>query len=102
LTVTVRVSDVATESATVRDASMTWITGHTERIKFGKPYIVDTDLRVDATIYVPCRYLKTPDGKPAVQSDGKPAAARTGRRVPVTCSAHGFTGPLNDANWISD
>ncbi len=95
LTVTVRVSDVETESGTLQDASMTWITGHTELVKFGKPYVVDTDLRVDATIYVPCKYLKTADSKPAARSDGKPADARARRRDAVRCGAHGFTG-----SWV--
>jgi len=94
LAVTVRVSDVESESGTLQDASMTWITGHTERIEFDKPYIVDTDLRVDATIYVPCKHLRTADGKPAVRSDGKPTDVPSRRRDAVSCSAHGFTGSV--------
>jgi hypothetical protein len=92
--VTIRVSDTETETRTLQDASVTWITGHTERISFGTPYVVDTELRVDATIYVPCKYLRCEDGSPALHPNGQPADPLNRPGAEVVCSAHGYTGKL--------
>lgn len=94
LKITIRVSDTETESRTLQDASVTWITGHTERMTFGKPYVIDTDLRVDATVHVPCKYLRCEDGTPAVQPDGYPRAPLREPGAKVVCSAHGYRGQL--------
>lgn len=72
---TVRISDLDDDSLTLQDASATWLTGHTERITWGAPYIVGRMYLVDATVHVPCRYL-APDGSGA------------------RCAAHGFRGRL--------
>jgi hypothetical protein len=92
--VTIRVSDVESETRTLQDASMTWITGHTERITFGEPYVVDTDLRVDAKIHVPCRYLRAEDGSRAIRPDGRRGKGMSGKGVKAVCSAHGYCGKL--------
>ncbi len=73
LTVTVRISDLQDDSATLQDASATWLTGHTERITWSEPYTNDEYLMVDATLHVPCRYL---------ESNG----------VGARCSVHEFRG----------
>lgn len=57
LRVTVRISDLESEKLWERDEAATWITAHTERITFGKPYRRAGELRVDAVIHVPCRHL---------------------------------------------
>lgn len=77
LRVTLRIADLKDDSPAERDALATWLTGHTERISFGKPYRRGRRLVVDATVYVPCKYLR--DG-------GAPAEA--------WCSAHGYRGSL--------
>lgn len=74
--VTLRIGDLEQESASERDALATWLTGHTERISFGEPYPKDGRLVVDATIYVPCKYLQT-----------------DGTRSTASCLAHGYRGP---------
>lgn len=94
LDLTIRISDIADESQTLQDASATWMTGHTQRITFGKPYVADDELRVDATIHVPCKYLRTNDGRPAVRPDGETAPVVNGGRPGICCAAHGFRGPL--------
>jgi hypothetical protein len=94
LKLTVRVSNIDDESQTMQDASMTWMSGHTERITFGAAYVVDDELRVDATVHVPCKYLQTLDGRPAVLPNGEPAPTLNGKRPQVRCAAHGFRGPL--------
>lgn len=92
--VTIRISDVESESRTVQEASVTWIAGHTERVTFKKPYVVGTELRADAIVHVPCRFLKTEDGDPAVRPDGSPAASLQEAGARVVCQAHGYTGRL--------
>ncbi len=63
LDVKVRISDLEDDGKTLQDAAATWLTGHTERITWGEPYVDDGLLMVDATIHVPCRYLEdTPRG----------------------------------------
>lgn len=94
LKVTIRVSDTDTESRTLQDASMTWITGHTERLTFGKPYVVDTDVRVDAIVHVPCRYLRSEEGKHAIRPGGKPTKSLRDPDARVVCSAHWYRGKL--------
>ena len=94
LKLTVRVSDMEEESQTLQDASITWMAGHTERVTFGPAYAVDDELRVDAIVHVPCKYLETGDGRPAVLPNGQPAPALNGKRPVVRCAAHGFRGPL--------
>ncbi|MFQ5702431.1 MAG: hypothetical protein ACE5HT_00240 [Gemmatimonadales bacterium] len=94
LTVTVGISDIEDESPTLQEASVTWMTGHTERVTWGKPYVAGSELRVEATVHVPCKYLKTPSGKSAVRPDGTAADRSNGKRPMAHCSAHGFRGPL--------
>ncbi len=77
LRVTVRIADLKDDSPGERDALATWLTGHTERISFGEPYPLGRRLVVDATISVPCKYLKG-----------------DGLRERAWCSAHGYRGPL--------
>lgn len=77
---TLRIADFEEDSASERDALATWLTGHTERISFGEPYPNDGRLVVDATIYVPCKYLR---------------ADRTGSAA--SCAAHGYRGPMPPA-----
>ncbi len=73
LNVTVRISDLEDDSRTLQDAAATWLTGHTERITWGHPYVDDQYLLVDATIHIPCRYLQT-------------------NGIGATCAAYGFRG----------
>ena len=40
------------------DHEATWLLGHTEYVDFGEPWDDGEDLYVDATLYVPCRYLR--------------------------------------------
>jgi Fe-S-cluster containining protein len=94
INLTIRISDIDDESQNLQDASVTWMTGHNERITFGKPYIADRERRVDATIHVPCKYLKTKDGRPAVGPNGRPVTGANGKGALVRCSAHRFKGPL--------
>ena len=74
INVSVRISDLDDDGLTLQDAAATWLTGHTQRITWGDPYIDDRMLMVDATVHIPCRYLKT---------NGKG----------VSCAVHGYTGP---------
>ncbi len=82
---TLRIADLEDDSQSLQDASATWMLGHTERITMGKPYVDGIELLVDATIHVPCKYLKVHDGKTGPRRNGQPQ---------VTCTAHGFRGPL--------
>ena len=75
LEVTVRISDLEDDGRTLQDAAATWLIGHTERITWGSPYVANGFLKVDATIHVPCRYLK---------ADGNGAR----------CAAHGYRGAV--------
>ncbi len=79
LKVTVRISDLDDDGNTLQDAAATWMTGHTERITFGDPYVQGRMLQTDATIHVPCRYL---------EQDG--AGGR------VRCTAHRYEGRIRD------
>lgn len=74
---TLRIADLKADSPLERDALATWLTGHTERISFGEPYRLGPRLVVDATVYVPCKYLK-----------------EDGANQEVRCSAHGYRGSL--------
>jgi hypothetical protein len=71
--------------------------GHTERITFGTAYVFENELRVDATVHVPCKYLQTLDGKVAVEPDGSrtPGVGKTNGIV--RCAAHKFRGPLPES-----
>ncbi len=89
-----RISDVESESRTVQDASVTWITGHVERMTFKKAYVVGTEVRADAVVHVPCRHLKTESGRPAVRPDGTPTAELQQPGKKVVCAGHGFRGRL--------
>jgi hypothetical protein len=51
----VRISDLDDDGLTMQDASATWLTGHTERITWGEPYVEGRMLLVAATVHVPCR-----------------------------------------------
>ncbi len=75
LTLKVRISDLDDDSLTLQDAAATWLTGHTERITWGDPHIVERMLMVDATVHVPCRYLES-------NGDG------------ARCAAHGHRGRM--------
>ncbi len=90
--ITIRISDFTGESQTLQDASVTWITGHTERITYGKAYRVDDEIRADATVHVPCKHLRTPDGDPAITPANTPVPGNNGQRPEVSCAIHGFRG----------
>ncbi len=60
-------------SDTSLDHNATWLMGHTERISFGRLRRDQDELLVDATLHVPCKFLKTVNGQ-------------------ATCKAHGFKG----------
>lgn len=91
---TIRISDVTDESNALQDASVTWITGHVERITFGKAYLVDDEIRVDATVHVPCKHLRTLGGKPAIAPNGLPVPDSNGAGPEVRCAIHGFRGAV--------
>ena len=57
LRVTLRVGSLEEGDASL-DHEATWLLGHTEQITFGEPWSGDGDLYVDATLHVPCRYLR--------------------------------------------
>lgn len=84
LRVTLRIADLAADSRTLQDAAATWLLGHTQRITFGRPFVRDAELLVDATIHVPCKYLKTHG--PPISNGARDPTAR--------CAAHGFRGPM--------
>ncbi len=73
LPVTIRVGTFEDDDPYELDHDGTWMLGHTERVSFGKLYVDDDDLLVDAVIHVPCRYFKASNGT-------------------ASCAAHGFTG----------
>jgi hypothetical protein len=73
LKVTMRVA--ALEGGEDHDA--TWLFGHTERLDFGATFEDDDELWVEATIHVPCRYLKEQGGSA------------------VRCGAYGYEGRVN-------
>ncbi len=77
---TIRISDLEDDSPTLIDAASTWLTGHTQRISFGDPYVSGDYFMVDAIVHVPCRYF-------AVERKGA-------GRHPARCRAHGFKGNL--------
>ncbi len=84
LAVTLRIADLDDDSQSLQDAAATWLLGHTQRITFGRPYVREAELLVDATIHVPCKYLKD---DPAASGNGHtPQGAR--------CTAHGFRGRM--------
>jgi hypothetical protein len=89
LTLTLRIADLAEDSQTLQDAAATWLLGHTEHLTFGKPYVADEELLVDATVHVPCKYLRADDrdAQRASRRNGRTAATQRAR-----CAAHGFTG----------
>lgn len=92
--ITIRISDIKDESKTLQDASVTWITGHIERLTYGQSYIVDDEIRVDATVHVPCKHLRTPDGTPAINSAGDAVRYKNGKPREVRCAIHGYRGPV--------
>ncbi len=63
LDIIIRIADLRSESFEEQDAAATWILGHNERMTFGAPYTAKGELRVDATVHVPCRFLKKRKGK---------------------------------------
>ncbi len=72
--VTLLIDDFDEDDApTSLDSNATWLMGHTERITFRDLRREEDELLVDATLHVPCKYLK-----------------RNG--TGVTCKAHGFSG----------
>jgi hypothetical protein len=97
----IRISDVTEESQTLQDASVTWITGHTERITYGRAYLEEDELRVAATVHVPCKHLRTPDGGPAVLPNGLPAPSLNGERPKVRCAIHGYRGSVPSSTQLS-
>jgi hypothetical protein len=70
LDVTVRISDLEDDGKTLQDAAATWLTGHTERITWGEPYVAEGILKVDATVHVPCRYLENSSDSARCQAYG--------------------------------
>jgi hypothetical protein len=62
------------EGTTSLDHESTWLIGHTQHITFYEIWEEDGELYVDATLHVPCRYLR-----------------RNG--VHSECTAYGFSGP---------
>src|SRR3990172_4793771 len=89
LSVVLHVADLEDDTPAERDALATWLTGHTERLTFGRPFLEGGALLVDAVIQVPCKYLA--DG------DGPGRTDEPSRR----CAAHGFTGPLPDVPLLN-
>ena len=73
LKVTLRIGSLEDGPASL-DHEGTWLLGHTERLDFGAVWDDGEDLFVDATIHVPCRYLKD-------------SAERS------SCSMYGYTSP---------
>lgn len=73
LRVTLRVGSLEDGDASL-DHEATWLLGHTEQITFGKPWEGNGDLYVEATLHVPCRYLR---------DDGTTAG----------CQLYGYRGP---------
>ncbi len=71
LDVTLRIANLTEDSATLQDAAATWLLGHTEHVTFGRPYVTDNELLVEATVHVPCKHLKVDGAK----TNGTAAAA---------------------------
>jgi hypothetical protein len=82
LEVTLRIAELDEDDAVFHDAIATWLLGHNERISFGRPYVRDRRLLVDAIIHVGCKYLKVE------------------YRQAARCTAHGFSGPLPAASTL--
>jgi hypothetical protein len=91
---TIRISDATGESQTLKDASVTWITGHTERVTYGKAYVAEDEIRTEAIVHVPCKYLRTTDGDLAIAPDGTEVCGRDGNGTEVHCAIHGFRGAV--------
>ena len=72
--VTVLIDDYDDDDApTGLDSNATWLMGHTEQITFRDLRRVEDELLVEATLHVPCKFLKA-------------------NGAGVTCKAHGFAG----------
>ena len=84
LDVTLRIAELSEDDRRFHDAAGTWLTGHGERIVFGRPYVAGARFLVDATVSVPCKYLKTDSEGNRAGSNGGASTAR--------CLAHGFEG----------
>ena len=54
LKLTIRVAAIEGDE----DHDATWLFGHTQRIDFGKTFVDDEELWVDADVHVPCRHLE--------------------------------------------
>ena len=78
LELTLHVADLSDDGPVFHDAVATWLLGHTERITFGHPYARGERLLVDATVHVPCKYLRSPRGHGGSER----------------CAAHGFAGSI--------
>ena len=76
LSLTLRVAELDEDTVAFHDDMGTWLTGHTERITFGRPFVRGSRLLVPATVHIPCKYLEAGDGK-------------SGQAI---CSAHGMKG----------
>ncbi|MFI5235813.1 MAG: hypothetical protein ACHQXA_08895 [Gemmatimonadales bacterium] len=74
LTVTLRVGGLQDGVASLDDEA-TWLLGHTQNIAFGRVWQEEQSLFAEATLQVPCRYLREGAGEAA-------------------CTAHGYSGPL--------
>jgi len=99
LAVTLRIAKLDDDTADEQDAIATWLLGHTERIAFGTAYVQDRELRVEAVVQVPCRYLagmeapnRTNGGAPGRGNGGSPRIRP--ETAEVRCAAHGFRGVL--------
>jgi hypothetical protein len=88
LSVTLRIADRKEDSQTFLDAAATWLTGHTEHIKMGKPHFRGSALVVDAVLHVPCKHLRV-----TARANGHPAAQ---------CTVHGFRGPAPPESPLPD
>ena len=74
LPVTLRIGPLEDGTASL-DHEATWLTGHTQHITFSQIWEDAGELYVEATLHVPCRYLRR---------EGQTAQ----------CGAYGFRGPL--------
>jgi hypothetical protein len=71
---TLRIGSLA-EGTESLDHEATWLLGHTQNITFQDVWESEGDLYTDATLHVPCRFLKTEGAE-------------------ASCGAHGFRGTL--------
>lgn len=71
LEVVLKIGDLEDDGPAQLDALATWLLGHTERVSFGRLIRAAGELRVRATLHVPCRHLRE-------------------TRLGARCAAHGY------------